>query len=526
MQDMILLKKNIDILLTLVSAVLTGLAFNVQGLSLLGWISLIPLIYVIFTDKNKKGGYKKLFVFGVVYYITHFMFLFKLYPLEFAGFEPALAGLLLTLAVVLFSIIEAFYLGFVGLIYKKINPKKYFKPLIFAGLWIMAEYLQGFGIFGYTSGRLSLSQYLNVPLIKSASFLGSLFVSFVIVTVSGYLVLGIISIVKSKNKKQNLLKSKDFIFPVSIAFFIFVSNILIGFASTKDLNPQTKVVAIQGNIGSTEKWADGATQLALDKYLELSYNAIQENPQIILWPETAVPVYLRGNSKILEAYQKLAIDSSAILLVGAHDRTGEGEDKKYYNGVFAIDNQGIIGNPYYKRQLVPFGEYIPFRDTLIKIAPFIEEINMLGNDLTPGNDSKIMETKLGKIGALICFDSIFPQLARNSVQDGAQLIVLSTNDSWFLDSTGTTKHLASSVFRAIENNRYLVRAGNTGISAIINPNGQIIEELGALEEGYISGDVEFISKNNIYTKIGDIVVYIALVFVAGYYIYQRKNNKI
>lgn len=519
-----MLKKNIDILLILISAILTGLAFNVPSLSLFGWISLIPLIYVVFTDQNKKGGYKKLFVFGLIYYITHFMFLFKLYPLEFAGFQPLLAGLLLSLAVVIFSIIEAFYLGFVGLIYKKINPQKYFKPLIFAGLWIIAEYLQGFGIFGYTSGRLALSQYLNLPLIKSASFFGSLFVSFVIVAVSGYLALGIINIVK--NKKQNLLKNKDFIFPVALAFFIFSSNILIGFISTKDLNPQVTVVAVQGNIGSTEKWADGATQVALDKYLELSYNSIQENPQIILWPETAVPVYLRGNPKILEAYQKLAIDSNSILLVGAHDRVGEGEDKKYYNGVFAIDNQGIIGNPYYKRQLVPFGEYIPFRDVLIKIAPFIEEINMLGNDLSPGNDSEIIDTRLGKIGALICFDSIFPRLARDSVQDGAQLLVLSTNDSWFLDSTGTTKHLASSVFRAIENNRYLVRAGNTGISAIIDPNGQIITALGALEEGYISGDVEFISEYSLYTKVGDIVVYISLMFLVVYYVYQRKNNKI
>ena len=160
---------------------------------------------------------------------------------------------------------------------------------------------------------------------------------------------------------------------------------------------------------------------------------------------------------------------------------------------------------YTKRQLVPFGEYMPYQKTLSKIFPFLTELNIVEDDYVSGNSTAIMDAAGGKIGNIICFESIYPYLARKSVLDGAELMVEVTNDSWLKDSPAIKQHLAHGIFRSIENGRYLIRSANSGISAVIDPCGRVVSQLDVNEQGVICESVYFCNQQTLYTKMGGIL---------------------
>ena len=138
---------------------------------------------------------------------------------------------------------------------------------------------------------------------------------------------------------------------------------------------------------------------------------------------------------------------------------------------------------YSKQKPVPFGEFVPYRELVMLLVPPLADIGMLENDLLVGDRSEVFDLGVGRVGSLICFDSIYESTALDSVRRGAQLLAVSTNDSWFQDSRGVWMHNAQSSLRAIETGRYVVRAGNTGVSSVIDPTGQVTAELDPLLTG-------------------------------------------
>ena len=138
---------------------------------------------------------------------------------------------------------------------------------------------------------------------------------------------------------------------------------------------------------------------------------------------------------------------------------------------------------------------------------------MLSDDLSAGEESVVIDGEKGKIGCAVCFDSIYEKVVWDSVNNGAELIAVSTNDSWFSDSAALSMHNAQSRLRAIESGRYVVRAANTGISSIIDPMGNVNENLGAMERGYIISDVQMRNDTTLYSLIGNVVVYACIAFV-------------
>ena len=152
---------------------------------------------------------------------------------------------------------------------------------------------------------------------------------------------------------------------------------------------------------------------------------------------------------------------------------------------------------------------------------------MLSADLVAGEDSAVFETELGTFGGLICFDSIYETLALDSTRDGAELILLSTNDSWYKDSAAVYQHNGHAVLRAIENGRCVVRAANTGISSILSERGEVLGSLPPLTDGYVTGQVTLSSHTTLYTVTGNLIVLLSglyLVFLCGLRLYERKKG--
>lgn len=160
------------------------------------------------------------------------------------------------------------------------------------------------------------------------------------------------------------------------------------------------------------------------------------------------------------------------------------------------------------------------------VFPVLTDLNIIEDDYIAGNSSAVMKTEFGKIGNIICFESIYPKLSRESTLDGAEILFELTNDSWLKDSPAMKQHLAHGVFRSIENGRYLVRSANSGISAVIDSRGRVVNRLGVNEVGVITETVQLYDNTTLYTKIGDVLlpaslgVLLVLVVV---FIIKRKN---
>ena len=182
--------------------------------------------------------------------------------------------------------------------------------------------------------------------------------------------------------------------------------------------------------------------------------------------------------------------------------------------IFAVYPDGTIDeNVYAKRHLVPFGEYVPWRPFIEVVFPMLADIGMLSDDLAPGTDSALFDTVNGRIGALLCFDSIYETLTRDSVLDGAELLILPTNDSWFTDSRGVYMHHAQARLRAIESGRWIVRAADTGISSVIAPDGESYAEQPPLVEGMALYTATARDNVTLYTRIGNLLVWLLIAAV-------------
>ena len=230
---------------------------------------------------------------------------------------------------------------------------------------------------------------------------------------------------------------------------------------------------------------------------------------MVIWPETALP-YDLFNSFSLSAYVKdVARDGNVTVIVSAF--TVDEESGLLKNSMIEVRPDGSFGEDIYsKRRLVPFGEFVPMRSLVSVLFPPLANVGMLEEDLAAGDESVVIMSESGYIGCGICFDSIYENILLDSVNNGAQFIAIATNDSWFEDSAALYIHNSQSRIRAIETGRYIARSANTGVSSIIDPMGNIVSDIGALERGYAVEEIELRDSKTLYSIIGNSFVYLCI----------------
>lgn len=497
----------------LFSAVVTALTLIFEIMSALVFISLVPLILALVKrceeGKRAFSSYGISFLWSLCFYIVIYHWFWYLWPMDFLGVEKPMALLITLFCWIGLSTLQALGTAFVGplfcLAYKKGGLKM--TPLVFAAAWAVLEYAQSLTWMGVPWARLALSQTAFPASIQTASLFGSLFISLIIALVNGLFAVSVKYFVSEGNKPQTALRF------AALALAVVLLNLGYGFTAI-GLHDETNrggvnVTVVQGNIASGDKWADNSNMNSIMVYEELTLKAdTEEHADIVVWPETVLTTYAKDSPMYRNRLVKLAKDTGSVIFVGALDETENSEGVSHeYNAVIAFFPDGKIEEGSYKKQhLVPFGEYMPMRSVLETLLPFMTELNMLEDDLSAGTDSAILDTAYGKVGRLICFDSIYPDLARQSVCDGAEYILLSTNDSWYRDSASAYQHNAHAVLRAVENRRYIARAASTGISTVITSEGKISEELAPLTQGYITASVFRTTERTLYSYVGDIIV--------------------
>lgn len=486
------------------AGILTAIPLICEYLFFLPWISLIPLFLAA---ERKKSAYRHGLVFSLGYYGTVYYWFTCLYPLDFAGFSNGVSILLIITAWVGLSLLQGIGTAFVPFFYRKLyrSDRPLLAPFIAAALWCVMEWFQTQFWFGVPWARLAVTQYKILPAIQSASLLGSLFTGFLIVTVNGFLALSY--------KKLRAEKKPGYC--AAVAAGIVAVNFVFGVVRLsvyKENGDTVKAACIQGNIASGDKWADDSLENSLRIYVSLTERAVEEEQaELVVWPETVITTYLNLNPYAAGIISGLAKEKSITIAVGAFYT----KDGNNYNSVYLFHPDGSVDeNVYCKRHLVPFGEYLPMPGLIKAVLPFLAEMNMFSDALVPGTSSELFETEHGKIGGLVCFDSIYETLTLSSVRDGANLMILSTNDSWYRDSAAVYQHNGHAVLRAVESGRCFVRAANTGISSVISAKGEIKTYLQPLVDGYVAADVTFSTERTPYSCVGDLIVWLSFAFLA------------
>ncbi|MDD4797904.1 MAG: apolipoprotein N-acyltransferase, partial [Eubacteriales bacterium] len=231
-------------------------------------------------------------------------------------------------------------------------------------------------------------------------------------------------------------------------------------------------------------------------YIDMSRRQLGADTCWVVWNETTVLGDLSADEALRRPITAFAQEHGVTVLTGMLYYR---EDGFTQNALAAVDAAGITP-PYCKQRLVPFGESIPFAAVLQKWWP------QLSVNLLPGSQSTVLATDQGTVAALICYESIFAQVARANVRAGGEIIVLVTNDAWFGDSPALRQHLAHARLRAVESGRWMVHAANSGISCFVSPTGQISGELPAFMPASTRQRVGLSRRRTLYSHLGDAIL--------------------
>lgn len=513
--------KKIRVPLLVGSALLTALTLMFPQVGFLEWLSLVPFAMVCYSFLEHGTPPKKTFLYLLlffgVYSFALFHFFVTMYPMDFLGISKGAALVVVAVAWLGMTALQAlpFALAFLSLWWlgrsSAVRRFRLLLPFLVAAVWVLLEWLLTLSWAGVPWSRLALGQVRLLPLLQSASLFGSYFVTFLIVSV-------------------NFLVAYAFYYEKKklfwIPFAIFSINLLLGgvlMLADKESGEAVRVAAVQGNVSSQEKWDTSRYLENLTLQKRLTGQAVKRGAQIVVWAESSFPDVLDHIPSVKEFLSGTASGGDCYLLAGAFDADEQGNR---YNSMFTFHPDGTLDDTVYnKRHLVPFGEFVPLRSLVEFIVPQLADINAADADFTAGKDSNVVLTEYGKLGISICFDSIYEESVRDSVRDGAELLIVATNDSWFLRSAALRMHNSQSVLRAVENGRWLVRAANTGISSIISPTGEVVAEVGANREWYLCEDVYMRDGLTLYSRIGNLFVLLCGVFLAVIFIYDVDQTK-
>ncbi|MBP3544532.1 MAG: apolipoprotein N-acyltransferase, partial [Lachnospiraceae bacterium] len=278
------------------------------------------------------------------------------------------------------------------------------------------------------------------------------------------------------------------------------------------------VMLIQGNHEGREKWGMEITDI-LEDYMQIIEEYIDDEISLVIMPETALPYAIEEHVETKNRLLRICREYGVELLVGGIEKAGEtscGADEEYiddskragdrksYNAVYHVTSEGIRRPAYRKRILVPFGEYLPFAPLVERVCPWLMEF-MTGNVFEAGYEEIIFDTNIGRIGTLICFESLFSKAARETVEEGAQILAIVSNDAWFEGTPAMRQHHAHAIIRAVETDRYILRVGNTGISSLIDNRGRIQVTMPENTRGALKADAALCMEESVYSEVGDVL---------------------
>jgi apolipoprotein N-acyltransferase len=290
-----------------------------------------------------------------------------------------------------------------------------------------------------------------------------------------------------------------------------------------DMVPDVWLRLVQPSIAQEAKWQDVLRQRHLQQQVALSIQPAEDKPTHIIWAETAIPYLIDEATPLREALGHIVPPGGALIAGAIRRQFDAAGHMTVFNSLFALNDKGNIAGVYDKVHLVPFGEYLPLRRWLHPLG--LDAVAASGIDFSPGRDSNpLVIDGLPPARPLICYEAIFPDEIAANGQMRAGLLLNITNDAWFGRSSGPYQHFASARMRAVEQGLPLVRAANTGISAIVDPYGRIVARLGLDKVGVVDGPLPAALPPTAYARWGDgpVILFSLFVILVAFGIDRRR----
>jgi apolipoprotein N-acyltransferase len=466
----------------------------------LAWIAFIPLIAFIFRAKNSAGAFWGGFVAGAI----ELFFLLIWIPSVLRNYG-GLPGILSWIAYGLMIIMLACYPGAACAVTKwLIEHGGQSFLFLFPVVWVLLEFAQThmpFGGFPWLLAGYSQSEHLS--LIQVADLTGVYGISFLIVCF-GAAVFWI-----GLHRGRGLRAYWPLVSVVlTVAFCLVYGRVAL--RHWERFKPDCRAALLQANL-SLDDGAQAVIEKLRHGYVQMAHALKDSSVDLFILPESPSPVTFQNDLRYRQSLEALA-RRCTIGLAFNNVRSGEtGGVQQYFNSAYFIDKNGNLAGIYDKIHLVPFGEYTPGKNIFF----FVKTITKDVGEFHPGNNPLVVGLGDHQVNALICFEAVFPDLVRRFVRGGSQLMINLTNDGWYGDSAAPYQHFAIARWRAIENRRYLLRAANTGISAVIEPTGKVQSATGILREAICEGRFSFESHQTFYTRNGDVLVFLCAIIACG-----------
>ena len=374
-------------------------------------------------------------------------------------------------------------------------------------LWVGLDWLRSVLFSGFPWMDLGYGLAFQPILLQIADLGGHHLITFSLVLVNG-LVLVAVNLFRHGNSGK-VIRSDRLSVCFAVLFLLFAGCYTVlryqQLSKVSEMAPNLQVAVVQGNIPQDEKWTPTRKKSTLDIYQRLSEEAVSKNnATLVVWPETALP-FFPTNDPLFSTVTSWASSRDLWLLTGAPyfvlntdlERPFK-QAVSYFNSALLVNPYGKVVGRYDKQHLVPFGEYVPLR----KLLPFLEPLVESVGNFSFGSSSVPLSIGAFKLGVLICYESIFPDLARQEVKAGANVLVNITNDAWYGRSSAPYQSFSMSILRAVETRRSLVRAANTGISAFVDPVGRVMEDSPIFETLSLSAAVPMLDGKTIFTRFG------------------------
>lgn len=516
--------KKSDILLSITAGGLLVLGFPPFDFYPLAWIALVPL-FIATWEKKAKASFFLGTLTGFVYFHGILYWIFN--SVYFYGNVPAILSLLLLILLCLYL---GIYIGIFSVLFNSLSRHSRCPALFIAPvLWVTLEFARTYVLTGFPWSLLGYSQYKFLPLIQVADITGIYGISFLVAAFNG-VIFDVAVYLPKRSSKMPLFAQ----WPVTVGIIVYavIMTITLSYGlwrlSASEDGQKIKVSVIQGNIEQGKKWDSSVQKKIIDTYKRLSIRASEGTPDIIIWPESALPFVFNYDETPTAEFLTFQKELGAPLLFGSVmvKDTNPGASEELSNSAVLLSPKGNVLSIYDKIHLVPYGEYIPLR----RFSPYVRKLVAAIGNFKAGKEHTVMETSFAKIGNLICYEIIFPGLVRKFVDKGANVLVTITNDAWFGRTSAPYQHFVMSVFRAVENRVPIIRAANTGISGFINTKGIIKRKSDIFVEAVLTENVSVgSSSKSFYTKFGDLFAFLCIIssvlLIANNLYPERKKLK-
>jgi apolipoprotein N-acyltransferase len=417
------------------------------------------------------------FMFGFFYNLMS-MYWITYVLSKYGNFNYILSFSLCLLLVAYLSLYPAIFF-FVFFKFKN-SLKKIFVPLVFGFFWVVLEFIRSRILTGFPWILIGYTQYNFLPFIQIASFGGVYLVSFFVV----FFNLSVYVLFEKERYK---------IVPLLCSLIIFIFIVVYGKNEIERVKKALgkkramKVILVQGNIDQSQKWVKNLQKEIIKKHIDMTRKHIDGDTKLVIWSETALPIILGADAEVTEFFREEMKGFDVPLITGFVGFKWDEKGKPGLTNSAGIFYKGELIDRYDKVHLVPFGEYVPLQQLLF----FVNKLVAVAGDFLQGETIKTCKFNNLSCGIMICYESIFPEISKKLNVLGADILVNLTNDAWFGRSPAPYQHFAMSIFRAVENRKYLIRVANTGISGIITPWGEPVGITSLYTDEVIKGVVYY-----------------------------------